>query len=87
MTKYHTQMWQFSKVERISETAAHRVKIRSISTPEVEMEYMCNFLELWQMAKLVLKQSVKAHGPDLPRAKHQQPSQPSQKGDNENSKY
>ncbi len=45
---------------------ADRVKISSNSTPEVEMEYTFMYvqlLEIWQMAKLVLKQSVKAHGP------------------------
>ncbi len=38
-------------------------KISSISTPEVEMENYVQLLKLWQMVKLVLKQSGKAHGP------------------------
>ncbi len=45
-------------VLKISETTARRAKVSSILTP-----WKGNICELWQMAKLVLKQSVKAHGP------------------------
>ncbi len=43
MDKFHAQIWQFWKLVCISETAAPRLKISSISTPGVERQYMWNF--------------------------------------------
>ena len=61
--RFHTQIWQFWKSACISETDAHRAKINSTSTLGVERECMSNFWNVCHMAKLVLKQSLKAHGP------------------------
>ncbi len=43
MAKFHAQIWPFWKFACISETAAPRVKISSISTPGLEREYMWKF--------------------------------------------
>ncbi len=58
MAKFHAQIWQFWKSTHISKTAAHRVKISSNPWGRKRV-----YVKLWQMTKLVLKQSVKAHGP------------------------
>ncbi len=42
MVMFHAQIWQFRKSANISETAAHRAKISSISTLWVERECMCD---------------------------------------------
>ena len=62
--KFHVQIWQFWKTVRISETAAHGSKISSISAPTwCRQRVYVQLLELLAMAKFVLKQSSKAHGP------------------------
>ncbi len=63
MAKFHAQIWQFWKSAIIPETVAHRAKICSISTSRVRKRVYVQLLELWPMAKLVLNQSIKAHGP------------------------
>ncbi len=51
MAKFHDQIWQFWKSTRISETAACRAKISSISSPWVRKSVYVQLLELWPMAK------------------------------------
>ncbi len=63
MAKFHAQIWQFCKLANISETAAGRVKISSILTPWGRKRLFVQVQELWPIAKMVLKQSVKAHRP------------------------
>ncbi len=53
----------YQKTARISETTTRRAKISSIWTPWGRKRVYVQLLELWQMTKLVLKQSIKAHGP------------------------
>ncbi len=38
-------------------------KYAQFRRPLLERECICNFWNFWPMAKLVLKQNVKAHGP------------------------
>ena len=71
MTKFHAQIWQFEKMAHISETAASRAKISSISNPWSRKGV---YVELWQMDKMVLKKSVKAHGPLVGHSVHFQVS-------------
>ncbi len=61
--KLHGQIWQFWKSAIISETAADRAKRCSISASWDRKRVYVQLLELWPMAKLVVKQSAKAHGP------------------------
>ena len=63
MAKFHAPIWQFLKTACISETTTRRAKISSLSTPWGRKRLYVQLLEVWQMAKLFLKQSVKAHGP------------------------
>ena len=74
MAKFHAQIWQFWKFACISGTAAHRAKIGSIfiSIPW-NRESVCATSELWPMAMLVFKQSVKAHGPFCSNLEPKQP--------------
>ncbi len=65
--KFHAQIWQFWKSTIILETAAHRAKICSISTSWDRKRVYVQLLELWPMAKLVVKQTAKAHGPLVSR--------------------
>ena len=51
MAKFHAQIWQFWKSAHISETAARRAKISSISTPWGRKRVYVQLLELWPMAK------------------------------------
>ena len=63
MAKFDGQIWQFWKISNISETTALGVKIISSSPPWGRKRVYVQLLELWPMAQLVLKQSVKDHGP------------------------
>ncbi len=67
--KFHTQIWQFSRSVHISETAARRAKISSISNPWVEKEYICNFWNLGQWQGFMPKYGSWKISPYLPGAK------------------